>query len=1494
MLLCLLVLVGLLALIPSFTSPSAAAPAQSVQIAPIVPSQDDGVPPNTRTRIVFYDGTASFNYQAGEYVTLYTCTDASCTSLAATIVADDAIKLSVAETQQEIELDFYTQDYPPADVTALFGPTSGTRTVHVQLIDLLGPRLGSPRPFVLVTSTTPAPGLILVVEPAPAGTQFNMPALYYRTSKDPVQTYTGNYTYSFADIAIQGRGPSPLFMRSYNSNDTRIGPLGPGWTHSYNIRLRSPGDGTNDVVLTGPQGRSDRYTANPDGSYTPPPAVYTTLVKNANGTYTATHKDQTTWTFHATGHLLRIEDRYGSISLLTYDDYGPSGKLLSVSDPAGRGALTFTYDASGRLQSVSDWLTPARTITFDYDGSGRLSHMTNREGNTTTYSYDGSTQRLTAITDANGHVAVTNTYDSQGRVATQKDARGISTGQQTTFTYTDNGNGTSTTTIAYPATSFEPGWTYREEDTYDAQGRLTKHVSKPTSNSTEWVIEEYTYDANSNLSTSKDGRGNITHLCYDVDYAGATIAGNRGNLTRRIEPAAVPGDPRPVTLLKYDDKDNLVQTVAPKGVNSTANVNCATDLSNINALFATDIVYDPNKVELHATISRYIDPGTGVMTATTKFEYGDAANPGRVTRVIPPKGNTGPIPNYDFATTFSYFSTGSRAGMLERTTDPEGNATTYDYDPVGRQTRMVDPNGNAPGGVPSDHAWEFVYDNEDRLRYAKAPAPTSGGTPLVTESRYDAVGNMTVSIDANGQVTRYFYDERDSLKEVHESPNPWADPNVPPTVRIVTEYAYDHLGNLLRVTRAKGDSTNERVVDYLSDGLDRVRKETQYPNWPNISSTLITEYTYDQNGNLLTQKDPLNQVTNYTYNARNQLTNIGYPGSPNTPNVAYTYDLNGNRFSMVDGTGTTTYSYDEQDRLLTTTSPGDRGPNTVGYRYDLNGNRIRLLYTDGNALLYTFDRADRLVSLRDWLNNVTSYQYYPDSSLKAAQNPNGTVGQYAYDNAQRLVEIWHKLGANTISKHNYIMDSVGNRTRLDEVLPQNGVVKPIDPSRQATTQYSYDRLYRLTSENTQGLAVSYAYDPVGNRLTMVRNGTTTTYAYDRSDRITREGSIQYIVDANGNLRERGKETYTYDQANRLINSQMPQPTQYIYDGDGKRWKTNAGQGPLDVHVYDVNAPLPLLLEDGRRKYVYGVGLAYALEGNGTMEIYHADGLGSTRAVTYRNGNVVQNYRYDAFGVVANRQGSSNQPMQYAGEERDKETGFVYLRARYYDPKIGRFIQRDPLRGILEVPQSLNAYSYALNNPVNHVDRSGKILPLIVAGALVGAGTSVLAYGLVSRLTGQPTSIQGYLGAAAAGAIAGGVGVVAAPIAGALGLGSGALGVGAVNFAAGALGYSAQSLIDPNVGFTPGGLVTSGVFGTVGGAIAAKFWATPGMTNFRQVGFPRTWGGVLPWNIRANALRSIYIGSGVSAGVGAAQQLGSFLVGQLLELFHYNGALRMKK
>jgi YD repeat-containing protein len=188
-----------------------------------------------------------------------------------------------------------------------------------------GPTLGTPTTFIFGF------GGLVELEPIPAGTEHNG-SPNGGSSQDPVHTFTGSFTEQHQDVAIPGRGPAIAFTRTYNSNDPRVGPLGPGWTHSYATRLVDAGDGSGDLYLVGPQGRSDRYALESDGSYTAPASILTSLVAESDGSYTARHKDQSTWRFDAGGRLTAVVDRHGNTSSLTYDG---SGNLTAIADPAG-------------------------------------------------------------------------------------------------------------------------------------------------------------------------------------------------------------------------------------------------------------------------------------------------------------------------------------------------------------------------------------------------------------------------------------------------------------------------------------------------------------------------------------------------------------------------------------------------------------------------------------------------------------------------------------------------------------------------------------------------------------------------------------------------------------------------------------------------------------------------------------------------------------------------------------------------------------------------------------------------------------------------------------------------------------------------------------------------------------------------------------------------------------------------------------------------------
>jgi RHS repeat-associated protein len=248
------------------------------------------------------------------------------------------------------------------------------------------------------------------------------------------------------------------------------------------------------------------------------------------------------------------------------------------------------------------------------------------------------------------------------------------------------------------------------------------------------------------------------------------------------------------------------------------------------------------------------------------------------------------------------------------------------------------------------------------------------------------------------------------------------------------------------------------------------------------------------------------------------------------------------------------------------------------------------------------------------------------------------------------------------------------------------------------------------------------------------------------------------VNAVGATTARGADTFTYDQANRLTTATVAGATEtYAYDGDGVRVSRQVGADPVIGYVSDVNSNLPVTLDDGTHKYVYGLGLAYAVSGS-AIEVYHADRLGSIRAITDAAGTVTATFQADEFGVPTASTGTSTQPFGYTGEPRDG-TGLSYLRARYYDPSLGRFMSRDPWSGSVGAPQTLDRYVYVGNNPTTANDPSGLASPGGRWGP--GAGSKTKSKVLViDLLPCDPDSFFVGLGLLVGGSLRAAVGLVA--------------------------------------------------------------------------------------------------------------------------------------
>lgn len=304
--------------------------------------------------------------------------------------------------------------------------------------------------------------------------------------------------------------------------------------------------------------------------------------------------------------------------------------------------------------------------------------------------------------------------------------------------------------------------------------------------------------------------------------------------------------------------------------------------------------------------------------------------------------------------------------------------------------------------------------------------------------------------------------------------------------------------------------------------------------------------------------------------------------------------------------------------------------------------------------------------------------------------------------------------------------------------PTTNLVSRIVLSDGGTLSYAYDAEERITSvtetyvidEATVTNTTAYTYDEMGRLLTETVNGTAVnTMTYDAYGNILTKNGVNYVYDNvwKDLLTSYNGQSITYDaQGN---------PTNYL--GHTLTWEKGRQLKSFDNNTYTYNA-------NGIRtsKTVNGIKHSFALDGskilreewcgNTLIPLYdNADSVcgimyngqhyfflknlqGDVIAITDSNGNTVARYSYDAWGACTVTQDSSNRsiatvnPYRYRGYYFDSETGLYYLQSRYYDPKVGRFINADAPDYVADNTSiaRLNIYKYCLNNPINCVDADG--------------------------------------------------------------------------------------------------------------------------------------------------------------------------------------------
>lgn len=998
-------------------------------------------------------------------------------------------------------------------------------------------------------------------------------------------------------------------------------------------------------------------------------------------------------------HLLTsYTDASGALQLRNV--YDATGKLIAQYDALGNKVDLSQRDLTNHTQSVTD--RNGNTSTYTFDDAGNITKTVDALGGVTTATFDSYANQLTT-TDPLGRTTST-TYDTQsGTVLGTTDALGHTTKQTWNF-YTMMGNNTpqnlqSTTDELGHTTSFG----------YTSPGML-RAITDPLGHSTSFGWGGAQFDQ---LTQMTDPTGHTT--TYQNDAQG-----------RKIQETDPLGN---VTKYTYDAAGHLLTTTKTRVVNGAAQTLTTTNTvdANGNVLTTTDALGDVTKSTW--TAQNQLQTQTDALGRTTTYGYDLTGRPTKTTypdgtsesTAYDANGNATAQTDRAGRTTTTAYDALNRAttvtnpdgsatstaydaaGQVTAATDELGRSTSYQYDAAGRKTQVTDP---------ASHATQFGYDAagkltsvtdalNDQTQYAYDAAnrktQTTWADGTTSKYGYDNAGRKTSDTDPANRTTQYAYDADGRLNQV-------SDP-----LSHVTKYGYDELGDKTRQTDALGHTTT-----WAYDGLGRATSHTLPDNRYDTTG-------YDAAGEAVNRTDYAGNATGYQYDADGRViqqtfadgTAIATSYTPSGQIATLTLIANGS--SKV-----TQYTYDQRDRLTGIVNPDN---SKLHYVYDAAGQKTGETVTtpDGTsqAIDYTYDANGNLQTIT--ANGKTfTYKYDVANRKIERDDPNGVVTQYTYDANGRLTGFTAQNGTTVLAKGTYTLNAAGQRTAMAYTGPDGNT---------RNLAYAYDGAGRLTGE-TRSLpahTTAWTLDAVGNRTGQTLDGATSNYAYDVTDRltgITGTGAATYTWDQNGQLASKTvgsgataqKTGYTFNDRHQLTGVTLPDGStvNYTYAADGnisQRTRTIGTTTQTTNYLVDPNLAFAQVVAEYDTTghptaiYVYGDELLMRIEPSGNA-CYHHDGLGSVVAMTDDTGAAIQTYGYDAWGNAVESTGADTNPYQFAGERFDADTGLIYLRARWYDPAIGRFVSADSTGGRFVEPITLNKYIYTSDDPANRADPSG--------------------------------------------------------------------------------------------------------------------------------------------------------------------------------------------
>jgi RHS repeat-associated protein len=1053
-----------------------------------------------------------------------------------------------------------------------------------------------------------------------------------------------------------------------------------------------------------------------DGTYSAPAGSTVSLTKDT--VYHLTERNGPTWNFDTSNRLAQIVDLWGKTLTLAYNG---NGDVQTVTDAYGR-TLTFTYAGTGgALSSVSDNSTPARTAALSVDGTGNLLSIADPEGKQDQFQYFDfyGPHLVSGYLNHNGQYIVQNGFDRTGRVITQL-TMGDS-GKRWYYYYAPG-----VTIVSEPSGAQSADTTHYFDDRkreiqvvnalgeylltyFDGQNQVVGRERLVGDGLGNWPVDEveyFGYDTSHNLLWSMDPQFNFVNNVYDAGNHLVSTTDKRNNIQYFQSYNA---QHQPTQLVDRENR-TVTLTYQPSTDPGAGEVATSTEGG-----FATSFHYDSK-----GALDLVTYPG-GATAGRTNNYLGDAVtmtdellrqttityNRRRevLTQVSP---GTPANPTRTVTTTYD------NQRNVATTQNPRGYITSFAYSVTRKLLTKTLPDNS----VLTNH-----YNARDQVDWSKNQLNQQ------TSFGYDALGRTTSTTDPLSRTSTTVYEDA-ARRTTLQSPAP---------LNLQTKATLDSRGQLavdedgLAHTASPGYDANgnkttwsDRRSKLWQFGFDKENRPTatQSPLGRTVSQT------YDSRGLLQTVQEPSGQTATLGYDGRRRLTSRADAQGT----INYTLDNAGQLTAVTEGTAVLQRTYHASGQVATYTNANSE---TISYDYDKNGNLISLTYPAIGSLpaatvTYTYDNRDRLSTVTDWNARTTTYTWDAAGRLTQVLRPNGTKRVLRWDAAGQLLSIEERATAGP----------------------------PV-----AFRSFQYDSAGRLAKR------VSF---PQGNAW----SEPAWTAAYDDDNRLTTLGGASLSYDADGNLLgsrlpdgpwgAAGSSTgasgvFTWNARNqltRVVRSDNAQQIDYAYDAEGNlRTSTDSATG-MTRWVTDPNGAamtrtLARVAPNGDvTRYIYGAGLQYEVRADGTVRYYHYDQIGSTVALSDATGTVTGQADYTPYGALQSTSGElaavGSTPFLFVGSYgviTDASTGLHQMRARWYSSHLRRFISEDPIG----LAGGENSFGYCNGSPLMANDPDGEFVNFII-GAAIGIGVQAT----IDLIRGHRSSFGTYLGAAAGGALTGGL------------------------------------------------------------------------------------------------------------------------------------------